>query len=97
MDGWIVFGTMANLGLISTARSVSIQKRRLRAGGVTGVKRGPAQAIRWREMSLRIDSEAWIRREGREEVAEGLLVGAGSLAQRVREHGAQQGKLRELR
>ena len=65
---------MANL-----ARSVGINQRRLRAGGVTGVKRGPAQAIRWREMSLRIDSEAGIRREGGEEVPKGRLVAAGML------------------
>ena len=78
---------MANL-----ARSVSINQRRLRAGGVTGVKRGPAQAIRWREMSLRIDSEAWIRREGGEEVPKARLVAAGTLfAQRLREQRPHEG------
>ena len=78
---------MANL-----ARSVGINQRRLRAGGVTGVKRGPAQAIRWREMSLRIDSEAGIRREGGEEVPKGRLVAAGMLvAQGFREHRSHQG------
>jgi hypothetical protein len=43
-------------------------------------------------MSLRIDSEAWIRREGGEEVPKARLVAAGTLfAQRLREQRPHEG------